>query len=53
MVRSIATVIGTPPAVDCPREVQWGTIPFIIYLGLRKGSAPGQPPITLMNCLWQ
>ncbi|KHJ47075.1 TOM7 family protein [Trichuris suis] len=34
-------------------SVQWGTIPFIIYLGLRKGAAPGHPPITLMNCLWQ
>uniref|UniRef100_T2M484 Mitochondrial import receptor subunit TOM7 homolog n=1 Tax=Hydra vulgaris TaxID=6087 RepID=T2M484_HYDVU len=30
----------------------WGFIPFVIYLGLKKGADPGMPEPTLLSLLW-
>lgn len=29
-----------------------GYIPFILYLGYRKGANPGMPELSLMSLLW-
>ncbi|KHN80247.1 Mitochondrial import receptor subunit TOM7 -like protein [Toxocara canis] len=44
-------------SVDCLRlGVQWGFVPFILYLGFRQGAEPlpnGQVvPLTLLSLLW-
>ena len=30
----------------------WGFLPTVLYLGFRKGSEPGMPPLTLASVLW-
>ncbi|XP_058126324.1 mitochondrial import receptor subunit TOM7 homolog [Anopheles ziemanni] len=30
----------------------WGFIPTLLYLGFRKGSEPGMPPLSIANLLW-
>ena len=30
----------------------WGFLPTVLYLGFRKGSEPGMPPLTLASILW-
>uniref|UniRef100_A0A182NWU2 Mitochondrial import receptor subunit TOM7 homolog n=1 Tax=Anopheles dirus TaxID=7168 RepID=A0A182NWU2_9DIPT len=30
----------------------WGFIPTLLYLGFRKGSEPGMPPLSVANLLW-
>ncbi|KAH8258468.1 mitochondrial import receptor subunit TOM7 homolog [Drosophila kikkawai] len=31
----------------------WGFVPFVLYLGFRKGAEPGMPPLTILSLLWQ
>ncbi|XP_037946137.1 mitochondrial import receptor subunit TOM7 homolog [Teleopsis dalmanni] len=31
----------------------YGFMPFVLYLGFRKGPEPGMPPLTLLSLLWQ
>ncbi|XP_077861727.1 mitochondrial import receptor subunit TOM7 homolog [Saccoglossus kowalevskii] len=30
----------------------WGYVPFILYLGFKKGADPGMPEPTLLSLLW-
>ncbi|KAH7639589.1 translocase of outer membrane 7 [Dermatophagoides farinae] len=36
----------------CRVVYQYGFIPYVIYLGIKKGSDPGLPEITLRSVLW-
>ncbi|EDS42325.1 outer mitochondrial translocase subunit [Culex quinquefasciatus] len=31
----------------------WSFIPAVLYLGFRKGSEAGMPPLSVMSLLWQ
>ncbi|XP_055644679.1 mitochondrial import receptor subunit TOM7 homolog [Toxorhynchites rutilus septentrionalis] len=31
----------------------WGFVPAVLYLGFRKGSEAGMPPLSVMSLLWQ
>ncbi|KAH8356196.1 hypothetical protein KR200_006109 [Drosophila serrata] len=33
--------------------VAWGFIPFVLFLGFRRGADPDMPPLTILNLLWQ
>lgn len=33
--------------------VQWGYIPTILYLGIKKGADPGCPEVNIYSILWQ
>ncbi|CAM1307529.1 Uncharacterised protein g4620 [Pycnogonum litorale] len=37
----------------CRTTFQWGFVPVVLYLGFKKGSDPGMPPISVLNLLWQ
>ncbi|RWS10086.1 mitochondrial import receptor subunit TOM7-like protein [Dinothrombium tinctorium] len=44
----LATVLSV-----CRFSFQYGFIPFVIWLGFRKGADPGMPPLTWQSLLWQ
>ncbi|XP_077979172.1 mitochondrial import receptor subunit TOM7 homolog [Glandiceps talaboti] len=31
---------------------QWGYVPFILYLGFKRGADPGMPEPTVLSLLW-
>jgi len=31
----------------------YGYLPVLIYLGFKRGSEPGMPPLSLLSLLWQ
>lgn len=32
--------------------IRWGFIPFVIYLGFKRGADPGMPEPTVLSLLW-
>jgi len=32
--------------------IQYGFVPFIVYLGYRKGADTGMPPLEMKSLLW-
>ncbi|KAH8356132.1 hypothetical protein KR200_000623 [Drosophila serrata] len=33
--------------------VAWGFIPFVLFLGFRRGADRDMPPLTLLSLFWQ
>ncbi|XP_078621984.1 mitochondrial import receptor subunit TOM7 homolog [Branchiostoma floridae x Branchiostoma japonicum] len=43
----VQTVVGIAKTI-----FHWGYVPFIIYLGFKKGADPGMPEPNLLSILW-